>query len=275
MKLRLVILILAILAGGCSGSGQKALFGKGLKSMTERQERWTRESNLSDKTGLDDRLLREIRNMATSSVPPLSSTLPDRRAFYAKNVIVIDPGHGNPGNPGATGPGGTLEKDVVLDISYRVKTLLERDGFKVIMTRTGAETVLGNPERAEVANKNKAGLFLRIHADSDRNPAIGGTRTLWYRDDSLQAAQIIQRELAAATGLVDLGVRRQYLVGFFYAKVPAVVTEVAYLSNPREEKLLASPAFQQQAADGIYGGVLQYFDWLSVLQTGIQTSTLP
>jgi N-acetylmuramoyl-L-alanine amidase len=64
--------------------------------------------------------------------------------------------------------------------------------------------------------------------------------------------------VAKELGLKDLGTRKQVLVGFQHAQVPAVLVEVAYLSNPAEEKLLADPAFRQRAAQGMYSGITQY-----------------
>lgn len=264
------LILIPALISGCRN--QTDAGGFDLNRLAAEQENWSnREGSGSSTRQLSKRLTAKIN--ATDTLPQATTTLPG--IIFAKTVIVIDPGHGNPGNPGATGPGGILEKDVVLDVAYRLKTLLERDEFRVIMTRTGSETALGNPERAEVANKNDADLFVRIHADSNTDPALNGTRTLWYRDDSLKVAQIIQKNVVMANGLADLGVRRQYLVGFFYSRVPSVAVELAFLSNPREEKLLADSSFQQLCADGIYRGILEYFDWLDSLTMSYPTSTLP
>ncbi len=173
-------------------------------------------------------------------------------------VVVLDPGHGEPGNPGARGPSGVRERDVNLDIGKRLKILLENAGVTVIMTRSGETTTLGNPERAQIANKNEANLFFRIHCDSSSNPQDGGTRTLWYKSDSARAAEVIQRAVAKELGLQDLGIRKQVLVGFQHAQVPAVLVEVAYISNPSEEKLLADPNFRQRAAQGMHNGIIEY-----------------
>jgi N-acetylmuramoyl-L-alanine amidase len=177
-----------------------------------------------------------------------------------KFLVVVDPGHGNPGNPGPSGPSGLRESEVNLDIALRIRVLLESSGIRVIMTRTGPTTSLGNPERARLANENKADLFFRIHSDSSRDPTEGGTRTLWYKPDSEQAARIIQKAVAKELGLRDLGTRKQVLVGFQHAKVPAVLVEVAYLSNPAEEKLLADPVFRQRAAQGMLNGIKEYLE---------------
>lgn len=267
-----LLIIVTLIAGvGCGGKRQSAeVFD--LRSLAAENQKWQmREARPYSMDELEKHW-REAFNVS-STLPASTSSLPQKSR--SELTVVIDPGHGNPGNPGAAGPSGILEKDVVLDISYRLKSLLERDGFKVIMTRTGGETLLGNPERAEVANRNKADLFVRVHADSDKNPTVGGTKTLWYREDSIQAAQSVQEQLAQATGLNNQGIRRQYLVGFYYAKVPSIAVEVAYLSNPAEEKLLTEPSFQQRAADGIYHGIVAFFDWLDLFKLNMLTSTLP
>lgn len=89
-------------------------------------------------------------------------------------VICIDPGHGGE-DPGATGPGGTHEKDVVLAIARDLKKLIDSQrGFRAVMTRTG-DYYVGLRQRTEIARKAKADLFVSIHADAFRDPSIKGS----------------------------------------------------------------------------------------------------
>lgn len=200
--------------------------------------------------------------------PPASveTPSPTQDSSSDNKIVVLDPGHGNPGNPGPRGPSGLKEADVNLDIGLRLRQFLESAGIKVLMTRDGPTTPLGNPERAELANQNNASLFFRIHSDSSRDPTEGGTRTLWYKPDSERAARIVQGAVVRELGLKDLGIKKQFLVGFQYAQVPAVLVEVAYISNPSEEKLLAEPAFRQRAAKGMYDGIREYLEEINNLR---------
>jgi len=91
------------------------------------------------------------------------------------NLVVIDAGHGG-ADYGARGPRGVLEKDVVLEIALRLGPALERDGFRVIYTRERDEFV-SLPERTDVANDARAGLYLSIHANASSDDGVRGAET--------------------------------------------------------------------------------------------------
>ena len=164
------------------------------------------------------------------------------------------------------------EAVVVLEIARRTRALLERQGFRVVMTRTDPDFTYGNggnADRAAFCNRAGARLMLRIHADGSTDPSRHGVSTLYparrhgWTDDiaapSLRAARLVQRELVHATGAADLGlVRRSDLTGFNWADVPAVLIETGFLTNPRERRLLASPAYQRRVARGLAAGVAAF-----------------
>src|SRR5262245_23359856 len=113
---------------------------------------------------------------------------------------------------------GLREADLNLRVALRLRTLLERLGVRVVMTRTAtAGTSIGNIARARIANRAGAALFLRIHADGSTDPAARGTHTLYpalrkgWTDDvyteSRRAARIVQRELRASLGFPDRGLQ--------------------------------------------------------------------
>lgn len=82
-----------------------------------------------------------------------------------KRIIVIDPGHGGK-DPGAIGRNGTKEKDINLKMALKLAKLLKREGnFKVVLTRAD-DTFVPLLERTDVANNNKADLFISIHCNS-------------------------------------------------------------------------------------------------------------
>lgn len=183
-------------------------------------------------------------------------------------VIVIDPGHGG-SDPGAIGPGSTQEKAVTLAVSQKVKAALEKAGARVIMTRQDDRDVFGArataveelDARTKVANSIKADIFLSIHANAFGNRSVGGTSTHYYlksRYDRMLAGNL-QASLVSAVGLNDRGAQT---ANFYVVKrtlMPAALIETAFLSNPDEEKLLNSPKFQQQLAQGIVDGLDQFF----------------
>ena len=88
---------------------------------------------------------------------------------------MIDPGHGGD-DAGGKGAGGAVEKDVVLEIARRLKTALEsRLGVRVLLTRDGDDGV-SIDRRTALANNNKAGLFISLHANTSSRPALGGVQ---------------------------------------------------------------------------------------------------
>ncbi len=183
-------------------------------------------------------------------------------------TIVIDPGHGG-SDPGAIGLSGLQEKAVNLAVSLRVKALLDKAGAKVLMTRQDDRDVFGPnasavdelKARASVANFKKADIFVSIHANAATNRDADGTTTYYFqktRYDSLLARNL-QAGMVQAVGLKDKG----FLTANFYVIkrtiMPAALVELAFLSNPAEEKLLANPQIQQKMAEGIVQGMERFF----------------
>jgi N-acetylmuramoyl-L-alanine amidase len=203
-------------------------------------------------------------------------------------VVVIDPGHDlranlqtEPIGPGSAtrkikdGGGtsgvvsGTTEAQLDLAISLRLRTLLERAGVRVVLTRSRtAGTSIGNVARAGIANRAGASLFLRIHADGAPSSAARGTHTLYpalragWTDDiherSRAAARTVQRELVAVLGFPDRGLQeRSDMTGFNWADVPAILVEVGFMTNATEDRALATAAYRERAARGLCRGVLR------------------
>lgn len=113
-----------------------------------------------------------------------------------KHKIVIDPGHGGE-DPGAIGPYGLKEKDVVLEIALKVREILKSDPqFEVILTRD-KDIFIPLNERTEIANKVGADLFISIHANASPNSYARGIETyiLNWTDDE-EAIRVAARENA-------------------------------------------------------------------------------
>lgn len=115
---------------------------------------------------------------------------------YIKRKIVIDPGHGGK-DPGAVGPKGLMEKDVVLDIALKIKELMENNPkYEVFLTRQ-KDIYIPLEERAEIANKVNAELFISLHANAAPNSLAKGIETyiLNWTDDE-EAIRVAARENA-------------------------------------------------------------------------------
>lgn len=183
-------------------------------------------------------------------------------------IIVLDAGHGG-SDPGAIGASGLKEKEVTLAITKLLKQELEDKGAKVYMTRTTDVDVykLGASDRDElqarvnVAEKNNCDAFISIHIDSATNKTVGGISTHYYpkTDYDVKLARNIQNNLAKSFKVNDRGTRE---AGFYVIKrssMPAVLCEMLFISNKKEEALLQSTWFRKKSARVIAEGVENYF----------------
>ncbi len=226
------------------------------------------------------RILCAVVAAAVAGIPATAATTP---------VVLLDPGHDLRANPATEpiGPGSSTRKikdgggtrgvvsslteaELNLRVSLRLRALLERAGVRVVMTRTEtAGTSIGNVARARIANRLGAALFLRIHADGSTDPRARGTHTLhpalrpgWTDDvyvSSKRAARVVQSDLVRALGFPDRGLQeRSDFTGFNWADVPVVLVELGFMTNPTEDRLLATPTYQRRAALGLCRGTLRF-----------------
>ncbi len=182
----------------------------------------------------------------------------------AKNqIVVVDPGHGG-SEPGAV-YGGIYERDLNLDISLRLYKMLKGAGVKVYMTRV-KDTFVGLTDRPEYANSLNASLFVSIHNNAmENNSGINGTMTYWYPSENegdygisrKKLAQIIQTELLRYLDTQDKRVRTNNLAVLTRTKMPSVLVEVGFMSNPQELEKLKQESFRQKAAEALYVGIIK------------------
>ncbi len=181
----------------------------------------------------------------------------------SRKKVCIDPGHGGT-DSGAVGQNGAKEKDVVLQIGLQVKAALERNNIDVVMTRTADMTSgkLVIADRCKIANNANVDYLVSIHAnaDGDRDDKTGfGTETWAYSASSTgySLAKAVQRELIAANGLTDRGVKVKVWDILKGTKAPAILVETAFINNSAEERLLTDVAFQRLTAESIAKGIVQ------------------
>lgn len=175
-------------------------------------------------------------------------------------VIAIDPGHGGM-DPGAVGPRGSYEKDVVLDISLLLYDKLREAGARPVLTRSDDEFI-SLRGRADIANRAQADAFISIHANAVIRDIPEGTETYITPHHSsldLLLANLVHREVVDTIGLRDRGVKQQNLGVLLPLRMPGVLLEVAFISNPMEERLLMDSEFQEKVAQGIVQGFINYF----------------
>ncbi|WP_170291656.1 N-acetylmuramoyl-L-alanine amidase [Heliobacterium mobile] len=170
--------------------------------------------------------------------------------------VMIDAGHGGY-DTGAIGHSGVNEKDVVLAIAKIVQNRLSADHINVAVTRS-SDIFVGLQERVDASQTYQPDIFVSIHANSSDNAEAKGTETFYRYDTFRSLAQTIQSTVIDRTQLTDRGVKRGNLWVLCRDDLPSVLVETAFISNPTEEKLLRSPAYQQKVADGIIVGIEKY-----------------
>ncbi|MGB9825809.1 MAG: N-acetylmuramoyl-L-alanine amidase, partial [Desulfofundulus sp.] len=191
--------------------------------------------------------------------------IPDPGDVLRDVIIAVDPGHGGP-DPGAIA-NGLQEKDITLKISQRVAELLSARGARPLLTRSGDYDV-GLYERTDMANRAGAEIFVSIHINANVNPDVQGTATYILspagggdpnrREESRRLAGRIQAQLVQRLGLEDDGVLEANFAVLRTSAMPAVLVEVAYITNPRESALLTQDWFVEQTAQGIVQGIVDY-----------------
>jgi N-acetylmuramoyl-L-alanine amidase len=192
-------------------------------------------------------------------------------APLAGRTFVIDPGHGTrlPSggwlNAGAAGPHGVAERDVVLSVGEKLASRLRALGARVVLTRTFAHPIRtatnksrDNRARAKLANELGATAFLALHCDSSLDPTARGTSIFWLHDDSAALARSVRAHLAPL-GLGESQFRARDLAVTDEARVPAVLIELGFLSNPGQEHLLASAALQDREAAALAAALIELY----------------
>ena len=182
----------------------------------------------------------------------------------ADKVIVVDAGHGG-SSTGATA-GGYQEKNITLQISLRLREILEAAGAKVVMTRD-KDVDVNLYDRPYLANDINADLFVSIHNDSFTSESRG-TSTYYHMGDpsSRALANCVQQAIVAVSGVPSKGALSD---GILYnsglavlraSKMPAILVEVAYISNTQDRRHLIDGDFQQRVAQAISDGLRQYVE---------------
>jgi N-acetylmuramoyl-L-alanine amidase len=168
--------------------------------------------------------------------------------------IVVDAGHGghDSGAPGDK----SVEKDHTLDIAKRVYSKLQALGATVSMTRSD-DTFISLQGRVDFAHRQHADIFFSVHINSYAKTS-SGTETYYYTAQSRALANEVQKELIKATGLPNRGVRSARFFVIRKTRMPSVLTETAFISNPNEERKLMDPKFRERVASGMARGIYNY-----------------
>ncbi len=226
----------------------------------------------------------EKNNEKENSTPSSAEKEKTKIVYSGTPVVVIDPGHGgyDPGAVGTDENGNEIlyEKDVCLDISSRINTILTQNGIDVIMTRT-TDVAFGEDElndllaRCDIANNSGACLFVSIHNNAFTNNKANGVCVLYsglesssdYGITGKELAQNIQDELVDATGLYDRGiVESPGIVVLKKTVMPAALVECAFITCPTDRAHLESPTGKQKMAQAISSAIISSLKQMGALR---------
>ena len=208
-----------------------------------------------------EELAQEIRSRLRP-VRPIEPYLPIpprpvQRPLPPQAPVIIDAGHGGK-DPGATGVGGVYEKDVNLAVALKVAEILKAHKVPVILTRS-TDVFIELNERAAIANRAKAALFVSIHSDSAPNSSARGF-TLFVRRDPppscVQLAQSVAHHMAR-TGVPSRGQQEQDFRVLVRTTCPSTLVELGFLSNPHEAASLRRDHYQKLLATAVAQGILE------------------
>ncbi len=237
---------------------------------------------------------------ATSASGTRSSPAPRTRPGIR---VIIDPGHGGK-DPGAVGDAGVQEKDVVLDVAKRVRTVLSKDRRVTVILTRADDRFLPLEARTVFATERRADLFISIHANSSPRRAATGVETYVLggssdedarataerenttpgqatpntnaliqamladlsdttrEEHSIALAHSVKESFVRAVGarypVVDLGIKRAPFYVLLNTGMPSILAEIAFLSNPEDERRLAQTSFRQRVAEALAAGILAY-----------------
>ena len=218
-------------------------------------------------------------------------------AKTGKFRIVLDAGHGG-WDLGTVGRQGLLEKDLVLDVTRRLGKLLQaRLGSEILFTRDN-DAYMSLDQRADFANHAQADLFVSVHANYSNSAAARGVETYYtnlfsapgsrevekYEDgsfskltpvslsagglhekieESRKLATSVQRSLYAtlaanSSDIRNRGIKNSAFVVLTGTTMPAILTEISFVSSPADEHNLQSAAYRQQIAEALYQGIARY-----------------
>jgi N-acetylmuramoyl-L-alanine amidase len=194
--------------------------------------------------------------------------------------VIIDAGHG--GQDSGAMRSAVQEKDLTLDVAWRVARLLQAKGYRTVLTRERDEAV-SLTKRAAIANDERDCVFVSIHFDEGSRAAATGVQTFYASQqlpkqgfastwlpflrpvsaapanvESQSLAALVQESLVQRTQAVNRGTRAAQFFVVANVRHPAVLVEGGFLSNNDDIAKLTTEGYREELAGAISDGVLRY-----------------
>lgn len=199
-------------------------------------------------------------------------------------TICLDAGHGGKDTGQIDSKGGLrkFEKTYTLFLTEEVSKLLQQKNFKVVYSRN-RDSKVELSERADIANRAKADLFVSLHFNSAAETGVSGLETFCMspagvessnagggrssignyagnasNTENMVLAYQIQKSILSSMRMEDRGVKRARFEVLREAKMPAILIEGGFMSNPAEARKIYDPAWRKRMAQSIVDGILNY-----------------
>ena len=205
-----------------------------------------------------------------SGTSKVQNVFSEGRGSRSQKTIVIDAGHGG-SDPGKIGINNVLEKDINLQIAYKLKMFLEMEDIQVIMTRETEEGLYSADasnkksddmkKRCEIIDKANPEFTISIHQNSYHEEEIHGAQVFYYEnsEEGKKIAEYIQKQLI--TRVEPENTRVAKANGSYYllrkTEKPTVIVECGFLSNYEEAEKLTEDYYQEKLAWAIHMAVME------------------
>lgn len=166
---------------------------------------------------------------------------------------------------------GYWRRRIQIDLEHwsQLRTLLQKRGFKVVMTRTNSKVSLSCIDRAKIANKAHADAYVRIHANGSDSSSANGAMTICTTRNSPYISSMYKKNKSLSNAVLNAyvsatGCRKEYIwetdsmTGNNWSKVPTTLIEMGYMSNPSEDRRMQQTSYQKKMVRGIANGIEDY-----------------